>query len=90
MGILKWLKEALTPTKRESGQDYDGPLSTYVEWHSFEHGLYDGMAGSGLRPPKELPDIVDVQREPHYYKVGWVIGGLISLPFPKRNNQERS
>lgn len=66
------------PGKSESDSRYDGPLSTYPEWHAFQHGLYDSFRSVKPKAPA-LPDIEDVNAEPHYYKVGWLIGTVLHL-----------
>jgi hypothetical protein len=59
----------------ESSLPYNGPLSTYAEWHSLAHGLYHGLVS--LRPtPNAYPDNTDVNKEPHYYKIGFVLSTL--------------
>jgi hypothetical protein len=58
---------------KESDTERDGFLSYAAEWHSFTHGVYDGMRSPKARPG-ELPEYEDVQEEPHYYKGGYVIG----------------
>lgn len=64
--------------KDEDTLPYNGPLSTYPEWHSLQHGVYDGMRDVTVRPG-ELPDDPDVQAEPHYFKSGYVIGTIFQL-----------
>jgi hypothetical protein len=60
----------------ESGTERDGFLSYSVEWHAFAHGVYAGLRKK--RPkPKGLPENEDVQREPAYYKGGFVLGTLL-------------
>lgn len=63
---------------KESDSERDGLLSYAVEWHSFTHGVYDGMKNPKARP-KGLPELEDVQKEPHYYKGGYIIGTLLQL-----------
>lgn len=53
-------------------------LSTTTEWHSFGHGVYAGMRDLAARPG-DLPEIEDVQEEPHYYKGGYILGTLFQL-----------
>ncbi|SNZ18152.1 hypothetical protein SAMN06269185_3263 [Natronoarchaeum philippinense] len=62
----------------EDETERDGFLSYAIEWHAFAHGVYDGMRTPKARPG-ELPDIEDVQQEPHYFKGGYVIGTLLQL-----------
>lgn len=61
----------------EDATDRDGAFSYAAEYHAFTHGFYDAWKTSPrtLRAP-ELPDVVDVQREPHYYKGAFVLGSL--------------
>jgi hypothetical protein len=65
MGWRKYL-----PTHGERGL-YNGPLSTYGEWHSLGHGLYHGLSPDPR--PGELPDNKDVQDDPHMFKIGYVV-----------------
>lgn len=62
----------------ESGSERDGFLSYAAEWHAFAIGVYDGMKNWRARP-EELPSNDDVEKEPHYYKGGYVIGTLLQL-----------
>lgn len=62
----------------ESDDPYDGAFSYAAEGHAFTHGVYDGMKNWRVRP-KQLPDNDDVQKEPHYYKGGYVIGTLLQV-----------
>lgn len=72
--IIKFIKSA--GAVRESDSDRDGFMSYKSESHAIGHGLYDGL--TTRRPyPKELPDNVDVQREPHYFKGAFVLGTLL-------------
>ena len=66
------------PTKDESDSSYDGPLSTYKEWHAFTHGVYYGLTSKALVTPPE-PKNEDVKKEPHYYRGGYIIGTLLQL-----------
>lgn len=66
--ILKWSSAA-----SESDTDYDGPLSYAAEFHSLQVGLYHGVVDP-IPMPRSLPANTDVQREPHYYKIGYCIG----------------
>ena len=72
MGLPPWL----TPTKNEDGQSYDGPFSTFPEWHSATLGLKDGMRTFVLWP-RERPDNPDVNKEPQYYDGAYVVGTLV-------------
>jgi len=64
------------PSEEDTGRD--GFLSYAAEWHSLAHGIYAGM--KDWKPsPGGPPDIPGVQKEPHYYKGGFVIGTLIQL-----------
>lgn len=56
----------------ESDSERDGVLSYAAEWHAFSIGIYDGMK----KVPK-VPNNRDVEKEPHYYKGGYVIGRLL-------------
>lgn len=61
---------------KESDSKRDGFLSYAAEWHSLSHGVYDGMRDWRVRP-KQIPNNKDVQKEPHYYKGGYVIGTVL-------------
>lgn len=61
----------------EGNSERDGAFSYAAEWHAFTHGVYAGMRGWSARPPKELPQNDDVQKEPHYWKGGYVVGTLV-------------
>lgn len=64
----------------ESSLPYNGPLSTYAEWHALSHGLYHGLVS--LRPtPTAYPDNKDVDKEPHYFKIGFVVSTLGQAAF---------
>jgi len=60
----------------EDGTERDGFLSYAAEWHALAHGVFNGMRSWKARPGA-LPDNEDVQKEPHYYKGGYVIGTLV-------------
>lgn len=60
----------------ESDTARDGFLSYAAEWHAFTHGVYNGMKSWRARP-KEIPENRDVQKEPHYYKGGYVLGTIL-------------
>jgi len=51
----------------------DLPLSTFAnkppEVHAIGHGFVAGLTGRGINPTHP-----DSKAEPHYYKLGWVIG----------------
>lgn len=62
----------------ESDTERDGPFSYPAEWHSFAHGVYNGM--KDWKPSAGgLPDHPDVQAEPHYFKGGFIAGTLLQL-----------
>lgn len=63
----------------EKQTERDGFLSYAAEWHAFTHGVYDGAAEEGLRPSEELPDVEDIQEEPHYYKGGYIAGSVATI-----------
>lgn len=62
----------------EAGSERDGFLSYAAEWHALSIGVYDGMKNWRARPG-DLPENNDVQKEPHYYTGGYVIGTLLQL-----------
>lgn len=70
----------MTPSDRQQESDTkrDGAFSYSAEWHAFAHGVYRGMRTWRSRPG-EPPDIRDVQKEPHYYKGGYVAGTVLQL-----------
>jgi len=64
----------------EESLPYNGPLSTFAEWHALAHGLYHGLIS--LRPsPNDYPDNKDVDKEPHMYKIGFVFSTLAQGAF---------
>lgn len=68
----------MLPDAPEEETERDGVLSSSTEWHSFTHGLYDSMRTA--KPyTRKLPDVRDVQKEPHYYKGAYVIGTILHL-----------
>lgn len=62
----------------ESETDRDGFLSYSAEWHALSLGVFDGMKTWRVRP-KEMRDNVDVEKEPHYYTGGYVLGTLLQV-----------
>lgn len=62
----------------EDETEYDGFLSYAAEWHAFTHGVYKGVTTMPYRAPPE-PDNPDVNKEPHYYRGGYVLGTLLQL-----------
>ena len=58
------------------------PLATFLskpaEWHALVHGMSRGARTRSLGP-EELPDIEDVQDQPHYYRGGYIIGTLLQF-----------
>lgn len=62
--------DADAPTEDES--DRNGFLSYAAEWHAFSIGVYDG-----LKKVPKVPNNRDVEKEPHYYKGGYVIGRIL-------------
>lgn len=76
---MSW-RDYLPDHFKESGSDYDGVFSYAAEWHAFSHGVYDGLTTRPRRWSKhEKPDNKDVEKEPHYYKGGFVIGSVIQI-----------
>lgn len=64
--------DADAPTEEES--DRNGVLSYAAEWHALSIGVYDG-----LKKVPKVPNNRDVEKEPHYYKGGYVIGRLLQV-----------
>lgn len=62
----------------ESDTDYDGFLSWSGEWHALTHGVYKGLTSKALVTPP-VPEFEDVEKEPHYYRGGYVIGTLLQV-----------
>jgi hypothetical protein len=57
--------------KDEESWWYDGPFSTWGEWHAFAIGFYMGIRV--IDPfPRLYPNNSDVQAEPHYFAGGYV------------------
>lgn len=64
------------PTEDDTSRD--GAFSYAAEWHAFTHGFYDGMRS--IKPvAQKLPDDRDVQKEPHYYKGGFIISTILQF-----------
>lgn len=68
----------LPDAAEESDTDYNGLLSHASEWHAFTNGLYAGLTTHPLRKPP-VPEEgtqarYDYDREPHYYKGGYILG----------------
>jgi len=62
------------PSAKESQGPYNGPLSTYREWHSLLIGAtLGGLVGwsATLRH--------DLRREPHYALAGALLGALVAF-----------
>lgn len=53
---------------------YKGPLSTYSEWHSLGIGYYHGVSEDKEIPRQVLIGNPDVKHEPHFAKIGFVLG----------------
>lgn len=62
----------------ESDSDRNGFLSYAAEWHALALGTFDGMKTWRVRP-EEMRDNPDVEKEPHYYSGGYVLGTLLQL-----------
>lgn len=62
--------------KDEGSWWYDGPFSTWTEWHAFAIGFYMGIRV--IDPfPHLYPDNDDVRAEPHYFAGGYVMATTI-------------
>lgn len=64
--------------KTEADTERDGFLSYAAEWHSFVHGFYAGLRTIRLRAV-ELPENTDVQKEPAYFKGGFILASLLQI-----------
>ena len=63
----------LSVGKTEEDSPRDGALSTFPEWHALTIGIYFGL--KDLKPvAPDLPDNEDVQKEPHYFHGGYIVG----------------
>lgn len=53
-----------------------GGYIDYIEWHSFGIGVIDGVDyhGKGYRLEKRMSIHDDVEKEPHYYDAGYMVG----------------
>lgn len=60
----------------ESDSERDGAFSYSAEWHAFSHGVYHGFTTKPLSHP-DPPDRDDVQKEPAYYRGGYVTGSVL-------------
>lgn len=75
------------------GEDYEGPLSDWDEWHSLEMGLFGGvvygatgnydivagMVAISLGKKTASGEISrQIAREPHYFGVGFILGYILS------------
>jgi len=58
----------------ESAFDYDGPLSTYGEWHAATFGAVVGALIGWSRTLRH-----DLRREPHYAVGGALLGALVAF-----------
>jgi len=67
------------PSSDESGDNYDGPLSTYREWHSL---LLGAVAGTLLGWSATLRH--DLRREPHYALAGVLFSALVAFVVRQR------
>lgn len=78
--VLKKLKKLIrgADAATEDESKRDGFLSYSAEWHAFTHGVYLGFTTRPQRTP-EQPDNEDVQKEPHYYRGGYIIGSGLQL-----------
>jgi len=86
------LKNIIPISKTESGWRYDGPFSTYPEWHSFTLGLAAGLTGNevligtavafatgnGARKKTDDQHWRDVATEPAYACGGIALGLLFA------------
>lgn len=67
------------PNTDESGNNYDGPLSTYPEWHSL---LIGAVVGTLLGWSATLRH--DLRREPHYALTGALVSALVAFAVRQR------
>lgn len=68
--------------EHESETERDGAFSYAAEWHAFGNGLYHGVTTHPLRAPPvptEGQAAKDYEREPHYWRYGYMIGTAIII-----------
>ena len=69
------LRALLAVGKTEEDSPRDGAFSTYTEWHALTIGLYFSLKTLYPVAP-DLPDYEDVQKEPHYFHAGYILGTI--------------
>jgi len=73
------LPHAPLPTADESQGQYDGPLSTYREWHALGVGIVVGTLIGWSRTLRH-----DLRRELHYALGGALLGALVAFALRQR------
>jgi len=67
------------PTSDESQGSYNGPLSTYREWHSLLIGVAGGAAFGWSATLRH-----DLRAEPHYAIGGALVAALVAFVLRRR------
>jgi hypothetical protein len=73
------LPHAPLPAADESQGPYNGPLSTYREWHTLAFGVIVGALVGWSRTLRH-----DLRREPHYALAGALVAALVAFAFRQR------
>lgn len=66
------------PTEADTNRD--GFLSYAAEWHALTHGVYRGLSSRKIWDD-DPPENPDVDKEPHYYAGGYVLGTGLQVVF---------
>jgi hypothetical protein len=65
----------------EQSFQYNGPLSTFTEWHSFLFGVLPGIALGWSRTIRR-----EIRNEPHYALGGLLAGSLAAFALQRRGD----
>jgi hypothetical protein len=65
----------------ESSFEYDGPLSTYTEWHALLFGVIVGVPLGWSRTVRR-----EIRKEPHYALGGLLIAAIVSFVIQQNRN----
>jgi len=63
----------------EQALPYDGPLSTFQEWHSLLLGVLPGIAFGWSRTIRR-----EIRNEPHYALGGFLAGAVVAFALQQR------